>query len=724
MATTPDTTSSLPAGMAGEARLLGKLLASFDGMLYCCRIDENRTMEFLSTGSEPLTGHSPEIFTTGGLAYEEITHPEDRMRVRDCIYAALENNERFSIEYRIVRRDGAVRWVQEMGTGVRGGSGGYIALEGFIQDITRRKQSEQALHEAERRFRSLFENAVEGIFQSTPNMGYLAVNPALARMYGYASPEQMIDTLRDIDQQLYVDGSRRLDFLDQMNCHGQVINFESQVRQRNGNLIWISENARAVRDGHGRILFFEGTVVDITERRMYEARIRHQATHDALTGLPNRNLLYDRLQQAIHGSQRTHGITAVAFIDLDQFKFINDSLGHLAGDELLKVVTARLKSCVRATDTVARQGGDEFVLVLTQQKSIEAVTDTVRRIIAVVAEPWTHNGIDLHVTCSVGISVCPNDGQDAETLLRNADSAMYKAKELGRNNFEYFTAAMNLDATARLEMLNSLRQVLSNEELLLHYQPKVDLASGRVVGAEALLRWRHPVRGLVPPSSFIPLAEESGMIMAIGEWVLRAACVQNVAWQRAGRPCIPISVNLSPRQLARHDIVDLVADVLQSTGLAPGCLELEITETVLMRDVDNSLAILRKLKELGVRISIDDFGTGYSSLNYLKRFPVDTLKIDRSFVHDIATDQDDAAIVKAVISLAHILNLRVVAEGVEEEDQRRFLMENGCDEVQGFYFGGPVEAEVFGEMCLRHIPESLLDRADQASAKRLLSIPF
>ncbi len=720
MPMTPMTASPLPSGRTDEARLPGELLASFDGMVYRCRIDEHWSMEFLSSGCEPLTGYAPLLLTSGRIAYEDITHPEDRTRVRDCIYAALETNERFSIEYRIVRRDGAVRWVQEMGTGVRAASGGYVALEGFIQDITRRKESEQALHEAERRFRSLFDNAVEGIFQSTPDKGYLAVNPALARMYGYASPEDMIETLRDIDQQLYVDGDRRQEFLDQMNRHGQVISFESQVRRRDSNIIWISENAHTVRDDDGRILFFEGTVVDITERRMYEAKIRHQATHDALTGLPNRNLLYDRLQQAIHGSRRSQDIAAVAFIDLDQFKFINDSLGHQVGDELLKAVTARLKSCLRATDTVARQGGDEFVLVLANQKSMEAITDTVRRIIAVVAEPWPHGGIDLHVTCSVGISVYPGDGQDAETLLRNADSAMYKAKELGRNNFEYFTAEMSLNANERLEMLNSLRQVLANDELLLHYQPKVDLASGRVVGAEALLRWRHPVRGLIPPASFIPLAEESGMIVAIGEWVLRAACAQNVAWQRGGGPCIPISVNLSPRQLARHDIVDLVADALLTTGLDPGCLELEITETVLMRDVDNSLVILRKLKELGVRISIDDFGTGYSSLNYLKRFPVDTLKIDRSFVHDIATDQDDAAIVKAVISLAHILNLRVVAEGVEEEEQKRFLMENGCDEVQGFYFGKPVEAEVFGEMCLKRKP----DTGDQARTKRLLKAPF
>jgi len=687
---------------AGEIGMLSDMLAHFEGLIYRCRLDDRWSVEFVSAGCEALTGYAVDDWMDGGMSYRELVHPDDWLPVRARIDAALENHQRYSLEYRIVHRDGTLRWVTEHGTGIRDSKGNYMALEGFVQDITQRRASEQALHEAERRFRSIFENAVEGIFQSTPDKGYLAVNPALARMYGYDSPQAMIDTLRDIEHQLYIAPERRSEFLRLMSEHDQVLNFESQVRQRNGTMIWISENARAVRGAANEILFFEGTVVDITERKVYEAKIRHQATHDALTGLPNRNLLSDRLQQAIHHAQREGGITTVAFIDLDQFKLINDSLGHQIGDELLKVIGGRLKSCMRAADTVARQGGDEFVIVLSNQKSAESVSDTIRRIIEVVAEPWAVNDIDLHVTCSVGICIYPADGHDADTLLRNADSAMYKAKELGRNRFEYFAAEMNLHATDRLEMLNRLRHAVANQEFILHYQPKVNLATGSVVGAEALIRWQSPTRGLVSPACFIPLAEESGLIIAIGEWVLRTACAQNVAWQHAGHPPIPISVNLSPRQLARDDIVDLVANVLRTSGLAPCYLELEITETVVMRDVDKSLVTLKKLKELGVRISIDDFGTGYSSLNYLKRFPVDTLKIDRSFVSDIAVDQDDAAIVKAVISLAHILNLRVVAEGVEEEEQCRFLMENGCDEVQGFHFGRPEPYDAFAQ-CWQHI---------------------
>jgi diguanylate cyclase (GGDEF)-like protein/PAS domain S-box-containing protein len=682
--------------------VLGRLLANFDGLVYRCLVDRNWTMQYVSEGCLKLTGYAPDDFLANSvISCEELTHPDDRRRVRQEVYAALRANERYSLEYRIVCRDGAVRWVWERGIGVRDAQGAPIALEGYIVDITQRKQAEQALHEAERRYRSIFENAVEGIFQSTPDKGYLAVNPALARIYGYDSPQQMIETLRDIERQLYVDPHRRGEFLRRMAEHDSVINFESQVYQRNGSIIWISENARVVRGPGNEILFYEGTVVDITERKFHEAQIRHQATHDALTGLPNRNLLQDRLQQAMLNAQRHGDIAAVAFIDLDQFKFINDSLGHEVGDELLKTVGTRLRSCMRAHDTVARLGGDEFVVVLSGYQSSEAISDTMRRLVAVVSEPWDADGLTLHVTCSVGIAVYPNDAQDAQTLLRHADSAMYKAKELGRNNFQYFSADMNLNATERLDMLNSLRRAVANNEFLLHFQPKVRLASDQVVGAEALLRWEHPVRGMVSPADFIPLAEESGVIVDIGAWVLRAACAQCLAWQQAGYPALPISVNLSPKQLARDDLVDVVADTLRDTGLAPGCLELEITESSVMRDVDKSLATLLRLKELGVKISIDDFGTGYSSLNYLKRFPVDTLKIDRSFVSDIATNADDAAIVKAVISLAHILNLSVVAEGVECEEQHRFLMENGCDEVQGYHFGRPMPPHEFSRLLQR-----------------------
>lgn len=688
---------SHPADPTLQARLLSTLLANLEGMVYRCRLDQHWTMEFVSEGCFALTGYTEEdLLFNSRISYEQITHPDDRQHVRDTIQEAVQNNRRFDIEYRIVRADGSIRHVWERGTNISHDT--FDILEGFIQDVTERKQADEALREAERRYRSIFENAIEGIYQSTPNNGYLAVNPALARMYGYDSPQELISTLRDIDHQVYVDPQRRLEFKRLMSKHGVVTNFESRVHRRNGEIIWISENARSVYNSDGSLLFFEGTVEAITERKLHEAEIQFQATHDALTGLPNRTLLYDRMQQAVLHSERYGNLTAIAFLDLDQFKFINDSLGHQVGDELLKITAQRLTSCLRESDTVARQGGDEFVLLLTDQPNEEAITQTMQRVLHEVSQPWKANDLEFQITCSIGLTLCPDDGRDAETLLKNADSAMYKAKELGRNNFQYFSAEMNTSVTDRLELLNRLRQAITNEDFVLHYQPKVSLASHRIVGAEALVRWNSAHSGMVSPASFIPLAEETGLIIPLGIWVLRTACRQNRAWQDAGYPPIPISVNLSPRQLARGDIVEVVKRILDETGLQAQYLELEITESVMTTDVEKSFALLTQLRALGVKISLDDFGTGYSSLSYLKRFPVDTLKIDQSFVRDIATDQDSGAIVKAIISLGRNLNLTVLAEGIETEDQFRFLLANGCDEGQGYLMSKPIPNKNFVDL--------------------------
>lgn len=688
---------SHPADPTLQARLLSTLLANLEGMVYRCRLDQHWTMEFVSEGCFALTGYTEEdLLFNSRISYEQITHPDDRQHVRDTIQEAVQNNRRFDIEYRIVRADGSIRHVWERGTNISHDT--FDILEGFIQDVTERKQADEALREAERRYRSIFENAIEGIYQSTPNNGYLAVNPALARMYGYDSPQELISTLRDIDHQVYVDPQRRLEFKRLMSKHGVVTNFESRVHRRNGEIIWISENARSVYNSDGSLLFFEGTVEAITERKLHEAEIQFQATHDALTGLPNRTLLYDRMQQAVLHSERYGNLTAIAFLDLDQFKFINDSLGHQVGDELLKITAQRLTSCLRESDTVARQGGDEFVLLLTDQPNEEAITQTMQRVLHEVSQPWKANDLEFQITCSIGLTLCPDDGRDAETLLKNADSAMYKAKELGRNNFQYFSAEMNTSVTDRLELLNRLRQAITNEDFVLHYQPKVSLASHRIVGAEALVRWNSAHSGMVSPASFIPLAEETGLIIPLGVWVLRTACRQNRAWQDAGYPPIPISVNLSPRQLARGDIVEVVKRILDETGLQAQYLELEITESVMTTDVEKSFALLTQLRALGVKISLDDFGTGYSSLSYLKRFPVDTLKIDQSFVRDIATDQDSGAIVKAIISLGRNLNLTVLAEGIETDDQFRFLLANGCDEGQGYLMSKPIPNKNFVDL--------------------------
>ena len=438
------------------------------------------------------------------------------------------------------------------------------------------------------------------------------------------------------------------------------------------------------------------------ERKRYQVQLEHQANYDALTGLPNRNLLHDHLRQAVY-SQRVPRSIAVVFMDLDHFKFVNDSLGHSTGDVLLKAMAERLRTVLREGDTVGRVGGDEFVLILNDQSNEEIIYRAMQRITAKVCEPITIDGKELYVSCSAGISIYPQDGRDVDTLLKNADAAMYRAKEHGRSNFQFYTSEMNERVNERLALENALRRALERNELALHYQQKVSLKSGQICGAEALVRWLHPEWGLVRPARFIPLAEETGLIVQIGEWVLREACRQTRAWIDAGLDPGVVSVNLSVRQFRQEGLVRTVSRILEETGLEPGQLEMELTESMVMGNVDAAIAVLQGLKQLGVTLSVDDFGTGYSSLSYLKDLPIDTLKIDRSFVRDIGKGEeaDDGVLAQAIISLGHALHLKVIAEGVETDAQLRFLRRHGCDEVQGFYYGEPVAPEAHAKLLQR-----------------------
>jgi diguanylate cyclase (GGDEF)-like protein len=438
------------------------------------------------------------------------------------------------------------------------------------------------------------------------------------------------------------------------------------------------------------------------ERKRYQVELEHQANYDALTGLPNRNLLHDRLHQAVHG-QRGRTNIGVVFMDLDHFKLINDSLGHSMGDRLLKGMADRLRAVLRESDTIGRVGGDEFVLILNEQANEEVVFRTMQRIAAKVAEPIVIDGKELYVTSSAGISLYPQDGRDVDTLLRNADAAMYRAKEHGRANFQFYTSEMNERVSDRLALENALRRALERREFALHYQQKVDLRTGEIIGAEALVRWSHPEWGLVRPARFIPIAEETGLIVPLGEWVLHEAARQTRAWLDAGLNPGIVSVNLSARQFRQEGLVRTVSRVLEETGLDPSALEMELTESMVMHNVETAIATLQGLKSLGISLSVDDFGTGYSSLSYLKDLPIDTLKIDRAFVRDIGTgaDEEDGVLAQAIISLAHALHLKVIAEGVETDAQVHFLKRHGCDQVQGFLYGEPVSPEQFARLLER-----------------------
>jgi diguanylate cyclase (GGDEF)-like protein len=467
--------------------------------------------------------------------------------------------------------------------------------------------------------------------------------------------------------------------------------------------------SRFVVSGQDEVL---AIVRDVTERKKAEQQIIQLAYHDTLTGLLNRHSFRDRLTQALAHAKRYGRLVAILFLDLDRFKRINDTLGHNVGDLLLQRVGERLVGCVRKSDStarvssndrplsVARLGGDEYILLLSEISLMQDAAKVARRISETLSLPFIVAGHEIFVTASIGISLYPPDGEDADTLLKHADVAMYHAKGEGRNNFQFYTASMNASALERMVLENSLRKALDLGEFVVYYQPQLSLSSGRMVGVEALIRWVNPTRGMVSPAEFIPLAEETGLIVPIGEWVLAAASEQNRIWQQAGFEPLRVAVNLSSHQFKQKNLVDTVARISEFSGLEPQYLELELTESVIMQDADATTRTLHRLKEMGLRLAIDDFGTGYSSLSYLKRFPIDVVKIDRSFIRDITVDPDDAAITKAIIAMAHSMNLKVIAEGVETAEQLAFLREQGCDEIQGFLFSPAVPAEKITELLL------------------------
>jgi len=476
--------------------------------------------------------------------------------------------------------------------------------------------------------------------------------------------------------------------------------------RRDGSDTPIEDSVAPIHDREGKAT---GAVIvfrDVSTARAMAAEMTYSAQHDFLTGLPNRMLLNDRVSQAIVLAPRHSNKVAILFLDLDGFKHINDSLGHPIGDKLLQSIAKRLVDCVRSSDTVSRQGGDEFVVLLSEVHRPEDAAISALRILQAVAEAHPIDQHDLHVTASIGVSVYPDDGQDAETLIKNADTAMYQAKENGRQSYQFFKPAMNVRAVERQSIEENLRRALERQEFALHYQPKINLRTGEISGAEALLRWMHPVRGPVSPAQFIPVAEDCGLILPIGQWVLREACRQARAWADAGLPLATMAVNISSMEFREDNFIESVFTTLSETGLDPKSLELELTESVLMKRAESAASILETLRARGVHIAVDDFGTGYSSLSYLRKFPIDALKIDQSFVRQITSAPDDTTIVTAVISMGRSLKLRVVAEGVETQEELAFLQARLCDEAQGYYFSHPVPPQQFAKLLKSGIPEA------------------
>jgi diguanylate cyclase (GGDEF)-like protein/PAS domain S-box-containing protein len=570
-----------------------------------------------------------------------------------------------------------------------------------MTDVTERKAAEDALRASEQRFRDVAEVAGEYVWEDDLSGRFTYLSPKVVEVLGYTAEELLGRTAAELMPPGEAERVRAW-FAEHMGTDRRFRNLEHQIVSKAGEILWLQVSGISTSDDQGRPTGHRGTTRDITQLKRSEARISYLATRDPLTELPNRLLFNDRLEQGLISARRSGDLVGVVFIDLDRFKNINDSLGHHVGDLLLKEVAQRMAACIRPGDTLARLGGDEFVIALEHLKRAEDAAQVAEKLVRTLSRPLQAGGHTLNTSCSIGISIYPIDADDGVTLMKNADAAMYHAKEKGRNNFQFFSPDMNVRAVERHKLEVSLRKAVEVGEFVLLYQPQVALRTGKVIGAEALIRWKDPDRGLIAPSGFISVAEESGLIEPIGRWVLKEACAQARRWQQNGLRSLKVAVNISPRQLLEpREFLSYVNRVLDETGLEPQFLELEMTESLLLANVEENAAVLRKLGKLGVHIAVDDFGTGYSSLAYLRQLPIDSLKIDRTFVRDIETDPEDAAIIKAIIAMAHGLKVKVTAEGVETRGQLEALRKLGCDDYQGFLVSKPVPADEIAARFLR-----------------------
>lgn len=638
-----------------------------------------------------ITGYSEEELLTHDRP--SITYPDDMPDELDSMQQLLAGDVPSSTkEMRYTRKDRSLVWVNLTWSLTRTSTGEPDYFIEVIEDITKRKEATERL----RLFARIFDTINEGVVVTDASNNIMLVNPAFSAITGYSATEAIGKNPRILHS-----GLMDKAFYDKMwQSIKKTGRWQGEItdRRKNGEsyVEWLSIST--MKDERGEFSHHIAVVSDISERKAAEERMVYIAQHDFLTGLPNRMMLHDRLTQAIAHAEREQRKVAVMFLDLDRFKAINDTLGHLTGDKLLQVVADRINSVARTSDTVSRLGGDEFAIMLPYIENADDIAMIALKLLASIAGPCVIDDNEIEVTTSIGISVFPEDGIDSESLIAHADAAMYQAKGNGRNNYQFFTREMNRRTLERMLIKNKLSHALERNELFLLYQPQVDLKSGHIIGAEALVRWDNPLYGKVLPAQFIPIAEENGLIPPIGEWVLREACRQNQAWRKLGLMKITMAVNISSVQFRQKNLGEIIKAILSESGLAPSGLELEITESVVMQDAEAAILLLEDMKAMGLKLSVDDFGTGYSSLSYLKRFPIDKFKIDQSFVRDLTTDTDDAVIISTIISMAHSLKLKVIAEGVETAEQLAFLKQQGCDEIQGYYFSQPVSAEEFTKL--------------------------
>ena len=650
-----------------------------------CRVLGYSREELLNMGPENLLLHGQDLRP---VLRDELERAHDELIANPGIHTGMRTTYRC--------KDGSLLPTELTRAALSSGNTHITVV--IARDIRKQIATENALRESEERFRSLTELSSDIYWEQDEEFRFTSFSRAGTGKLSQTSADLFLGKKRWEQNYLNMSADDWAAHIAVLEAHQPFSDLELCRQDESGRKVWTSVSGEPVFDPFGAFKGYRGVGKDITERKQGEERIQHLASHDALTSLPNRVMFGEVLNLAIQNAQRYQRDFAVLFIDLDRFKVINDTLGHEAGDKLLKEMGTRLTDAVRSGDVVARLGGDEFVVLVqevSERKQVEAVA---RKILSALIKPMFMQGQECRVTASIGICMYPADAQDEQSLMKNADIAMYRAKEEGKNTYKFYSGEINVHSFERMALENSLRRGLERSEFLLHYQAKLDLHTGKITGVEALVRWRHPEMGLVSPGQFIPLAEETGLIVPIGKWVLATACAQSVAWRREGLPPLRMAVNLSARQFADEDLVKDIAAALESTGLQADLLELDLTESIVIQNTERAGKVLAEIKKMGVRLAIDDFGVGYSSLTHLKRFSIDTLKVDRSFIRDIPQNLEDRAITEAIIAMGKSLNLTVVAEGVETLEQQTFLHDHACDEMQGYFFSKPISSDQFAEL--------------------------